>query len=355
MKVAVITDTHWGVRNDNGAFLEYFKMFYENVFFPTLKERGITHVLHLGDLTDRRKYINYVTAKHMEEVFMRPLWENGIQLDVIAGNHDTYYKNTNEVNSLIQLYGQSKFDNVNIHWNDCADVHFDDCQILMVPWICQDNSERIMKQMKETKAQIVMGHFEILGFEMMRGHLCDHGMDKKIFKKFDSVYSGHFHHPSTHENITYLGAPYEMTWTDYEGKRGFHILDTETREMEFVANPYRMFHKLFYNDDGLEMEDIVNIDTSDLTNTYIKVIVSNKTNPYIFDLFLDRLQQSGAADIKVVEDHQNLDILDENELIDEAQDTRTILNQYIDSIETKVDKDKVKLVISDLYNEAINL
>ena len=356
MKVAVITDTHWGARNDNAAFLEYFKMFYENVFFPTLDERGIKHVLHLGDLTDRRKYINYVTAKSLEEHFMVPLNERDITLDVIAGNHDTYYKNTNEINSLRQLYGQTRFDNINIHWKDCHDVKFEDgCHVLMVPWICQDNHDVIMTQLKETKAQIVMGHFEIAGYEMMKGQLCDHGLNRETFKKFDAVYSGHFHHPSTHSNITYLGAPYEMNWSDYDGKRGFHIFDTETREMEFIPNPYRMFHKIVYDDVDMTIEDVAQLDTSDLTNTFIKVIVKNKGNPYIFDLFLDRLQQSNAADIKVVEDHMNLDAVDESELLDEAQDTMTILKQYVQNLELKGDKDKVEKFLRELYNEAISL
>lgn len=356
MKVAVITDTHWGARNDNGAFLEYFKQFYEDVFFPTLEERGIKHVLHLGDLTDRRKYINYVTSKALHENFMRPLNDRGIQLDVIVGNHDTYYKNTNEVNSINQLYGTSSYDNVNIHWNDCHDVVFDDgCHVLMVPWICPANYTTIMEQLNQTKAQVIMGHFEIQGYEMMKGQLCDHGLDKNVFKKFDAVYSGHFHHPSTHSNITYLGAPYEMNWSDYDGRRGFHIFDTRTREMEFIANPYRMFHKIVYDDVEMTIEDVAQLDTSDLTNTFIKVIVKNRGNPYVFDLFLDRLQQSGAADIKVVEDHMNLDAVDENELLDEAQDTMTILKQYVQNLEFNGDKGKVEKFLHELYSEAINL
>ena len=355
-KVAVITDTHWGARNDNQAFAEYFIKFYRDVFFPTLEERNIKHVLHLGDLTDRRKYINFVTAKNLEETFMKPLNERGITLDVIAGNHDTFYKNTNEVNSLNQLYGTTKYDNIRIHWNECVSLELDDnCEVMLVPWICPDNQETIFKQLKETKAQIVMGHFEIRGYEMMKGQVSDHGLDKEVFKKFDSVYSGHFHHPSHNGNISYLGAPYEMNWSDYDGKRGFHIFDTETREMEFIKNPYRLFHKISYDDSNLTIEDIANLETSNLTNAFIKVIVKNKENPYLFDLFLDRLTGAGASDIKVVEDHMNFDIINEEELVDEAQDTMTILKQYIENMQVKSNKQKIERVLRELYNEAISL
>lgn len=356
MKIAVITDTHWGARNDNLAFLDYFTRFYREVFFPTLKERDIQHVLHLGDLTDRRKYINFVTAKRMNDEFLKPLYKNNIQLDVIVGNHDTFYKNTNSVNSIHELFGHARYDNMRVHWNNMFDLMFDDgCHILMVPWICAENKDKFMAELNVSTANVVMGHFEITGYEMMKGQLCDHGLDKNVFKKFDSVYSGHFHHPSSHSNITYLGAPYEMTWSDYEGKRGFHIFDTETREMEFIPNPFRMFHKIFYDDTNMTIEDVTQLDTEQLTNAFVKVIIKNKDNPYIFDLYLDRIQQSGAVDIKVVEDHMNLDLVDEDELVDEAQDTHTILNQYVDSLETKVSKDKIKNMITDLYQEAMNL
>ena len=212
-----------------------------------------------------------------------------------------------------------------------------------------------MKAMSDTKAQILMGHFEITGYEMDKGHLCDNGMDRNTFAKFDSVYSGHFHQPSSVGNISYLGAQYEMTWSDHDQKRGFSVFDTETRKMEYIRNPFSLFHKIIYNDTDMTIEDVALLDTSNLTNTFIKVIVSNKSNPYIFDLFLDRLQASAPCDIKVVEDHMNLDVIDESELVDEAQDTLTILKQYVQNLEFSGDKAKVESILDDLYKEAIDL
>jgi hypothetical protein len=105
----------------------------------------------------------------------------------------------------------------------------------------------------------------------------------------------------------------------------------------------------------MTIEDVAYLDTTNLTNTFIKVIVSNKSNPYIFDLFLDRLQASAPCDIKVVEDHMNLDVIDESELVDEAQDTLTILKQYVQNLEFSGDKAKVESILDDLYKEAIDL
>lgn len=353
MKLAVITDQHFGVRGDSIIFLDYYEKFYRDVFFPTLAERGITTVLDLGDTFDRRKYINYVTLKRSKQMYFDELKNRGITVHSVVGNHTTYFKNTNEVNSMDLLL--TEYDNYHVYINEPVVLNFDGCDIMLSPWISQGNLESSMNAFDTTKVPILMGHFEFQGFEMMKGQLCDHGLDKNQFKKFSAIYSGHFHHPSTHDNITYLGAPYEMTWTDYAGKRGFHIFDTDTREMEFIQNPYSLFHKLEYDDKDLTIEDIEELDISQLTSSYVKVIVKSKNNPYTFDLFIDKLQSAGCADIKIVEENLNFELLSEDELIDEAQDTLSLLKTYVDNLEVKANKEKVNQFLRELYQEAVSL
>lgn len=354
MKLAIINDTHWGVRNDSAVFLDNFTKFYDEVFFPALKARGVTTILHLGDLLDRRKFVNYVSAKTMEDVFFKAMQRDGIDFHLIVGNHDTYYKNSNEINGPMRLYGQSDYTNLNIYWEKPVELTFDGCKIMLAPWLCPDNYVQSLEAIKSTDAQILMGHFEISGFEMERGHYCEHGLEQGLFNKFDIVYSGHFHHPSKRGNIQYLGSPYEMTWNDYGTRKGFHIFDTDTRGLEFIENPFKIFHKLEYSDDDLTIEEIGNMDVSPLTNTYVKVIVKTKNNPYLYDLFLDKIQSAGVADLKAVEDKYNFEDINADEFIDEAQDTLTILKQYVDGLEIKSNKQKVDSFLRELYKEAVN-
>lgn len=351
MKIALITDTHFGARNDNVAFLDYFEKFYDKVFFPHLHENNITHIIHLGDIVDRRKYISYVTLRRMKEMFIDKCAEHNIDLHVIIGNHDVPYKNTNEINSMQELFRDSNVKS----YSEPKTVNFDGTDILIMPWINHQNYADALKSMEETPAQIMMAHLEVQGAFMDRGNVNEHGMSVDTFKKFDKVFSGHFHHKNLIGNVQYLGCPYEMTWIDYQDPKGFHIFDTDTRDAEFVRNPYSMFHKIFYNDDGKTVEEILDFDFSVYADTYVKVIRQNCDNPYWFDLFMDKLNAVGPIHIQVVEDNLNLHLESEDDMIDEAEDTVTIMSKYVDAMPESIPKKKLDNLLRTLYNEAMSL
>lgn len=353
MKIALLTDTHWGARNDSLLFINYFEEFYRDVFFPKLLENNITHLLMLGDTFDRRKYINYVTFSHAKRIFFDKLNEYNIQTYILVGNHDTSYKNTNDVNSVDLLL--KEYENIQVidkpmtvhlnYENDADDV-------LMIPWICADNYDRCLEEIKNSSSKLCAGHFEISGFSMYRGHPCQEGLTREIFRKFEYTFSGHYHHKSTSDGIHYLGNPYELTWQDYNDSRGFHIFDLDTRELNFIRNPNVMFHRVIYDDsDTTETQ----IDHSHLKDRYVKVIVISKTNPYQFDRFMDSIYTSEPADVKIVEDFSELTEGLDEDIINQAEDTLTILNKYIDGIgETNIDNSKLKNILRELYIEAVN-
>ena len=353
MRIALITDTHWGVRNDSAVFHDYFNKFLENTFFPYVDQQGIKTVIHLGDLVDRRKYINFLTANRLKTDFLDRLRDRGIDCHVIAGNHDVYYKNTNKINALDELV-VGKYENVKVYTSP-ETIKFDGTPILLLPWICEDNYQESMNAIKDTPAQIVMGHLELNGFEMFRGSISDHGMDHKLFDRFDVVCSGHYHHKSDTGNIHYLGAFAEYTWSDFDDPRGFHVFDTETRELTFIRNPYRMFEKVWYDDAGKTSSQIISDSQFDISNKMVKVIVKNKTNPYFFDLFIDNLEKSGPIDVQVVEDHLHLDLMDDEEIVDEAEDTLSVCRKYIGQLSLNVDQKKLERVITNLYSEALQV
>jgi len=350
MRVALINDTHAGARGDSSIFNEFFFKFWENTFFPYLKENNITHICHLGDVVDRRKFINFVTLNSWRKRFFDVLKNEGITMDVIVGNHDVYFRNTNEVNAMNELfYG---YDNIKVYI-DPIDIDYDGLSVALVPWINSSNYEKSIEFLSKTKSQVVFGHFEIAGFEMDRGNISHGGLDRKLFNRFDTVLSGHFHHKSSSGNITYLGNQYEITWADSGDQRGFHVIDTDTREVKFVPNPHTIFHKISYDDTEKEFDYWNEYDFSKLKDCYIKIIVVNKNNAYLFDSVVDKLYKADVADISIVEDFTELEIEDDSELIDQAEDTMTILSGYIDGLTLNVESDTLKKLMRELYVESL--
>lgn len=346
MKVAMITDTHFAAREGRAVFHDFFDQFYTNTLFPVLKKMGITTVLHLGDIFDRRKYIDFYSLKRCREYFFDPLKEAGLKMHVLIGNHDIALRNSLDINSPELLL--TEYDNVHpISSPQVIDI--DGTSFLMMPWVCTDNYERSMEMLKSAKADICLGHFEISGFSMYKGMESHEGFDAKSFDRFDMVFSGHYHHRSSRSNIHYLGNPYEITWQDFNDPRGFHIFDTETRELTFVPNPYTLFARIEYDDSKEVFSDF-----KSLVGKFVKVVVTQKTDFYKYDLFLDQVVNCGACDVKVMETLNN-SVGDEE--LDESldiEDTLSLLSHYIQNGDMEGDKKKLELYVKSLYTEALN-
>jgi len=328
----------------------YQGRFYNEIFFPYLDEHDIKHIIHLGDYFDRRKYINFASMKANLKHFIEPMNERGITMDLILGNHDTYYKNTNEVNSPeLLLYNQP---NVNVI-SECQTKEFDGFNIAMVPWINSENYADSVEYLLECQASIAMGHFEIEGALMMPGMMCQHGLDHSYLKRFDKVFSGHFHHKSEVKNIRYLGSQMQFTWSDYGDEKYFHIFDTDTQDVSPIHNPLTMFEKVFYDDTDETFETITNKDYSNVTGKFTKIIVVNKDNPYWFDSFLDKIHSAGPLHLQVVDDNKHMDFFDEDD-IEDIEDTLTILTKYVEGLDIQGKKKPLTDLMSSLYHEALD-
>lgn len=354
VKVLIITDTHWGVRNDSPVFLDYFKRSVDEFLIPYIKENDIKHVIHLGDIVDRRKYINVLTHSRLREDFLEPMNEL-VEMHLIGGNHDEYFKDTYRVNALEEFIG-NRYDNINIYVKP-ETIEIDGCDFFLLPWITKANEKECYDAIENSKAPICCAHLELDGFEMQKGMLSDHGWNHKVFRRFDSVFTGHYHHRSVRDNIHYIGALCEHIWSDYNDPRGFVVFDTETRDMVFHRNPFRIFHMVAYDDvkNPNIIENINSTDYSKFKDCYVKIVCVNKTNPYAFDVLLDKLYQAQAADISIVEDVNSFIDNNVDETVDEAQDTITILDNYIQGLTLPIEPDRMKHYMREIYAEALSL
>ena len=345
MKIAIITDQHFGCRKNSKLFHDYFLKFYNDIFFPTLEKEGITTIVDMGDTFDSRKGIDFSALSWAKNNYFDRLNEMGCEVHTIVGNHTAYYKNTNEINAIDLLLRE--YDNVKIY-SESTEVEIGGLKILFVPWINQDNEERTIRDIKNSLSTVVMGHLELKGFRVHRGYIVDYGTDAELFNKFTKVYSGHYHTRSDNGTVYYLGNPYEMFWNDLQDTRGFHIFDTETLEHTPVNNPYRLFYNIYYEDTNYKL-----FNATEYEGKIVKVIVKKKTDQVLFEKFIDKLYQVNVSDIKVVENFEfNNLYLHESEDGFESEDTLAILNRYIEEAEVNLDKSRLQKMIQNVYQEA---
>ena len=339
--IGILTDSHFGARKGSKHLHDYFELFYKNVFFPALEEHGVETVIHMGDAFDSRKSIDYQSLEWAKRVVFDPLKKYDVHM--IVGNHDCYYKNTNNVNSpalLLKDYPNIKTYSSPTNTKVCG------IDMTFIPWICSENYDETLKVIQKSKAKIAMGHLELKGFRVNK-HLVmeEHGLEANLFSNFTKVFSGHYHTRSDNGTVFYLGNPYEMYWTDVNDTRGFHIFDTETLEHTPINNPYKLFYNIYYEDTPHQT-----FDASEYSNKIVKVIVRKKSKQKDFEKFIDKLYKIGIQDLKIVE---NFEIQEnENFVIDEEENTISILNRYIDESECDFDKSTIKGIFQDLYKQA---
>ena len=342
MKIAIITDQHFGCRKNSKFFHDYFLKFYNDIFFPTLEKENITTIVDIGDTFDSRNGIDFSSLSWAKDNYYDRVKELGCHIHTIVGNHTAYYKNTNDINAVDLLLRE--YDNVSVY-SEPTEIKLDQLKVLLIPWINSENEEKTIKLIKKTKCPVAMGHLEVKGFRIHRGYIMETGTDVSLFDKFERVYSGHYHTRSDNGTVYYLGNPYEMFWNDLNDTRGFHIFDTETLEHIPVNNPYKLFYNIYYEDTNYQT-----FDARQYENKIVKVIVRKKTDSKKFEKFLDKLYSVNVSELKIIE---NFALIESEEFeAEESEDTISILNRYIQEAEVDFDKSIVTNILQEVYREA---
>lgn len=346
MLIAILNDTHAGAKNGSDVMLDYQTRFYRDIFFPYLRENGIRNIIHLGDYYDNRRVVNFKTTNQNRKNFLDVLRKEDFHMDIIPGNHDVAYKNTNELCSLKELMG---------HYTDCVSIHmepavldFEGTRLALLPWITAENETASEKFIQTCDAQILLGHLELAGFKFMaNSSMISSGHLPELFDRFEDVYSGHYHTRSSSGNVTYLGSQMEFTWSDSGDPKFFHIFDTDTRTMTPVRNPLILHTKLIYNEN-----DLVSPEADDVTGKYIKIIIITRKDHFAFDKYLDRIQSMDPLSIAIIENFDDIQAENIEEKNLEFENTQDLLSSYIDQMNTDYDRNTLKKIVNQLFIEA---
>jgi len=344
MKSIILNDTHFGYKADSPLVMDYFMTFFKNQLFPYMKENNIQTLFHLGDLFDRRKYINFKTLNRVRSEFLDPLQEMNVRCHIICGNHDTFYKNTNKVNSLDELV--SHYPNWSVY-SEPTEIQLSTGCVALMPWINPENEEAAANFLNETQCSVLLGHLELYGFQSIRGVSVEQGYDPKHFNKFEFVLTGHYHVKSSRDNIHYLGTQCQMAYSDVWEEKGFHVFDFKDRTLDFIQNTEKLFYTIDYNEDN-----VPKLNYEDYKDKYVKIFIKKRTKQNQFEKFMDKFYEAGVAELQIAEEvTANPELV----AVDIHKDTLQLLHEELDTItETSVNKNMLAEIINSAYNSSLS-
>lgn len=300
MKIAIITDTHVGARSSSSVFRGYFDWWYETVFFPTCKAQGVEQIIHGGDFFDNRNAITLPDINFVQKNLAGKIREYGIPFDVILGNHDVAFKNTNEVHSLSIL--QTAAPELVRVYTGPELVEYGGQPFAMIPWINASNYDETLQFVNNLDASaIVVGHFEFIGAKMYaNSSLCEHGLAPALFKQFKAVWSGHFHHGSVIDNIRYIGSAFHLTWQDYNDWRGFWIYDTDTGEITLHENEHCLFVAVAF--DYEQFKNWTATDYEQFSNRFVRLVVQGEYQKLHLQEVISKINAAKPHDLQIIND-----------------------------------------------------
>lgn len=346
MLIAILGDTHFGARNRNITIEKWQRRFYEECFWPTIDDMGITQVIQVGDYFDSRKWLNIQTIAFQKDVFVNQAQRRNVNVDVLVGNHDIPFRHSLKNNSPKQILGHEK--NFTVYEEPTKNFYHGK-EVTLMPWICKENYDECMEVIRNG-GDTIIGHFEIKGFMMHPGAYSKDGLTRGDFSKWNNVISGHYHSQSKDGNIHYVGTPYQMMWSDVNGKHGFWIFDTDTGESRFIKNPFDYYYKINYNN-KTQPDEIAKLDLSD---AYVKLIVEEKNDFESFEKIVDAINFQEPFELKIIESFEEYSSDNVKEII-ELSDTTEIIEEYVDDIATTANKEAIKKLMIEIYEEALHL
>ncbi len=341
-KIALLGDVHVGCHNSSTIHHSNMSKFFEN-FFEHIDTHQITDIIQLGDLFDVRKHINTWSLNWFRTNILNPIRDRNIHMTVLLGNHDIFYRESLQVSSVeevLQPYGEW----FTIVKEPKEFQYSQNLSFLLIPWVCKENTECVTNAITKSKSLYCAGHFEFDGFELFRGHVAKTHYKHDSYKKFNRVFSGHYHHMNSRDNVLYTGTPYELTWQDWNTPKGFFVLD-DSGHCEMICNPHTMYTKINYS-------SIDNIDAVSITDHYVRLTIDAQITTKDREAVLDKLQSMNPHSLKIIESVTSTQ--KDSESVVQYSQTDDIIRGYIQNIELPVTLDRTELntVMMNLFAEA---
>lgn len=257
MEIALISDQHFGVNNFCSAQHKSFAFFYDQIFFPALEKRRIKTVIDLGDTFDRSAVPDEHLISWAKRNYFDRLLNLGIQLVVLRGNHNPKKSGNGRLIDAITSIG-NEYSNINLV-DSPKYLTLDSKNILLSPYIDhklglkkssmnhKKSFDQYFSRFSDSRVDLIMTHLAFSEHKVFENKNTTGGFSPKMqyLKNLRTpIISGHYHPRSsrTSPSISYLGAPYALKRSEFNVKRGFHFLDTDSLKLEYLENTFQVFN-----------------------------------------------------------------------------------------------------------------
>jgi DNA repair exonuclease SbcCD nuclease subunit len=341
-RIGIFSDIHIGLNQDNPMWHEIMLDFADWVSKKYI-DLGINEIIIPGDIFHNRSEISVNTLSVAKRFFDKL---RDFKIFILVGNHDCYYKDRSDINSISLLKGWNNI----IIADTSALLAYKDKKISLIPWGTPiDNIP---------KTDICFGHFEIQTFYMNTYKVCDHGIEStNILNKAPLVISGHFHNRDerVYKNgkIVYVGSPYQQNFGDVDQSRGVYILNLENNELEFIENDISPKHyKIFLSKIKNKTQDI-NFLKTNIPNNLISFVIDEEIDEQSLSSLSGKLLKLNPRSFRTEyksEESKLLDNLDNKDY--NSIDIENNIQDFVESIDIE-HKDEVVNYLKSIYKDLI--
>jgi len=341
-KVCCISDIHIGVHQNSNTWHD-IAVEWAGWLKQQLVRKKIKDIIIAGDLFHYRDEIAVNTIHVVTDILN--MWSE-FNIILLVGNHDAYYKDRSEINSLSILSG---WNNITVVSKPTTCTWYDK-QITICPWGTEVRAI--------DKCDILFGHFEIQSFKYNQFKVCDSGMRAtSLLKKSPLTITGHFHLREERNyksgTILYLGNPFQMDFGDVYSSKGYYILDVPEGEYEFFENTVSPTHQKVKLSELVEYGSINEVVKRIFSNNIIKLIIDKQISPDDMDILLKKLLQlesiSITADYDVNFNKFGLETDSEHDL--SGVDISVAIEEFVNLLEDIPNKKEIIEYTVELYNK----
>jgi DNA repair exonuclease SbcCD nuclease subunit len=285
----IISDLHFGERKNSKEYFQQQLDFFIKQLLPYMEKNSLCFILCLGDFFHDRKQLNIEIKERLEKELFSEMQNKKIEFYTLLGNHDIYYKNSLEINSLKSF--ERKFDRFKVIEEPTYDESKEN---LFVPWITPSNFLEWKDIIKNTNCKNIFGHFEIGGFifhdEINSGNM----FTNKMFPKDCRVISGHYHDPQKKGNVHYVGSTFYQNWSSKNQTRGFY--HWKDNKMKFIENK----HSIKFIQINFSKDEINNY--KQFKNNWVRIFATqNEMNGFKFIEMKNKIDREHPYNLEIIQ------------------------------------------------------